>query len=101
MKMFFKNQIISYKIKMSKCKSCPTDYVEKTDKDGNLQQKISKDGYCTVKLVNDDNEVKTFFVHDLVAMSFIGPCPKGHKVHHIDGNKTNNYVKNLKYVKAK
>ena len=37
-------------------------------------------------------------VHRIVAREFFGPCPKGLQVHHIDANKRNNNVENLKYV---
>jgi hypothetical protein len=40
---------------------------------------------------------KTRTVHRLVAAAFIGPCPDGQEVRHLDGNPTNNAVENLKY----
>ena len=41
---------------------------------------------------------KTRKVHQLVMESFVGPCPEGHVVDHIDGNGKNNNVSNLRYV---
>lgn len=37
-------------------------------------------------------------VHQLVAGAFIGPCPAGHVINHIDGCRTNNRIWNLEYV---
>lgn len=36
-------------------------------------------------------------VHQLVALAFLGPCPKGSEVLHADGNPKNNCVDNLRY----
>jgi hypothetical protein len=37
-------------------------------------------------------------VHQLVALAFIGPCPEGYEVNHIDLDKANNRVENLEYL---
>jgi hypothetical protein len=53
--------------------------------------------YCRVSLWL--NGVKTRkLVHVLVATAFIGPCPAGMEVNHIDGNGFNNKVSNLEYL---
>lgn len=56
-------------------------------------------GYLQVRL-KVNNRPKTFFVHRLVAESFI-PNPNGYKyVNHIDEDKTNNSVENLEWCSA-
>jgi len=47
---------------------------------------------------NGSSQNYTYLVHRLVAATFLGKCPKGCEVHHIDSNKLNNDVSNLKYV---
>jgi hypothetical protein len=42
----------------------------------------------------------TYQIHQLVAQMFIGECPKNNYVTHIDGDKSNNKVSNLKYESA-
>ena len=43
---------------------------------------------------------KQFYIHQLVAMAFLGHTPCGHKidVHHKDGNKHNNNLSNLELL---
>jgi len=40
----------------------------------------------------------SFGVHRLVMLAFVGPCPPGHEVDHIDGDRANNWLPNLEYV---
>ena len=41
---------------------------------------------------------KLILVHQLVAAAFLGPCPEGMQINHIDCNKMNNRAENLEYV---
>jgi hypothetical protein len=57
---------------------------------------INLDGYYVVNLCKN-GKIKTFTVHRLVAQAFV-PNPKNKPfVNHIDGDKLNNYYKNLEW----
>jgi hypothetical protein len=62
---------------------------------------LSSNGKCGYMKVNVGIIRKTYKVHVLIAMTFIGERPKGMDVNHIDGNKTNNNIDNLEYISRK
>lgn len=61
-----------------------------------LKGTVNEDGYIRVYL-SADNDHKSFYVHQLVAEAFLGPCPPGQQVRHWDGNPQNNRCDNLLY----
>lgn len=62
-----------------------------------LKKIPDKDKYIMVKL-SKNNKIKTCKVHRLVAEYFIENPNNLPQVNHIDGNKQNNYYKNLEYT---
>lgn len=54
-------------------------------------------GYQLVR-VRINQKQKHFLIHRLVAHFYIGPCPEGCEVDHIDRNRANNDVSNLQYL---
>ena len=67
-----------------------------TSKGKILKQNTDRYGYNYVNLRKDYNQ-KSFIIHNLVTSIFIGEKPKGYEVCHIDSNKKNNSIYNLRY----
>jgi ribosomal protein L37AE/L43A len=53
-------------------------------------------GYRAVSL-SRDGYVRTILVHQLVMGAFIGACPEGEEIRHLDGDPSNNALSNLAY----
>ena len=68
-----------------------------------LKPRIDKDGYLKVSITIKKNRSKTAFVHRLVAENFVyNEYPKLNiVVNHLDGNKQNNFYKNLEWTTVK
>lgn len=54
-------------------------------------------GYPRVCIVETEHGKRTRLVHRLVAVAFLGPCPEGQEVRHLDGNPANTALTNLAY----
>lgn len=54
-------------------------------------------GYPVVNLTTSGSQQRVWFVHRLVALAFLGPCPDGMEVCHNDGDTSNAALSNLRY----
>lgn len=59
-----------------------------------LRPFLMSNGYPHVSL---GGVKKRRYLHNLVIEAFVGPRPKGYHTRHLDGDKTNNALSNLKY----
>lgn len=55
-----------------------------------------RDGYLGVKLVSG-NRNESWLVHRLIMATFVGPCPPGMEVRHLNGVPSDNALFNLRY----
>lgn len=69
------------------------------DTNGYIMKPYIQNGYAHVTL-QINKKPKRFNIHRLVAIAFIPNSENKPYVNHIDGNKTNNCVKNLEWVTA-
>jgi hypothetical protein len=53
-------------------------------------------GHPRVQLTRSRKDRRTYFVHQLVMLAFVGPCPEGEEVRHLDGSRGNTLT-NLRY----
>ena len=65
-------------------------------KNGLLKHSLDKDGYHEVCLSANGHK-KRRSIHKLVAEAFLGPCPPGQLVRHLNDDKDNNAAINLSY----
>lgn len=59
---------------------------------------FNRNGYQCVRLGDGNGNIKTLYIHRLVAAAFIGAIDEGMHINHKDGNKQNNNIDNLEIV---
>jgi hypothetical protein len=62
-----------------------------------LKPQPNKRGYQRVP-ITVNRKARIWFLHRLIALVFIGDCPPGYQVNHIDSDPANNAPSNLEYV---
>lgn len=63
-----------------------------------LLKRIWRDGYPTVNLPTAGGFWAGRKIHQLVMRAFVGPCPRGLQVAHLNGDRTDARLVNLAYV---
>jgi len=79
--------------RVRRMKACKGTYA------GRIMAPCQREGYVLSSL-HKNGKHSTPSIHRLVAAAFLGPCPAGKEINHIDGVKTHNHVENLEYVTA-
>lgn len=83
---------------LGRVKSIRRKIIRSDGKSQTFRERILKtpllNGYAGVTLRGRGNT----YVHKIVAEAFLGDCPEGMEVNHIDGNKENAAANNLEYV---
>lgn len=75
---------------------CGTSYLGKL-----LRTRLDRYGYNVVALTNKDGKACSCTIHKLVALTWLGPRPKGTTVNHKDTDKLNNRWTNLEYITSR
>lgn len=87
---------------ISECGTRVNRYIEAFGRFFEYRQKSCRNDYKRIQIVINGKR-KTFGIHRLVAMAFIG-VPENYRemdVNHKDGNKSNNHYSNLEWVTHK
>jgi hypothetical protein len=67
-----------------------------------MSPQVDKSRYGHVKYhLCKNGKMRGFYAHQLVMLAFVGPCPEGMEVRHLNGVPGDNRVQNLRYGTAK
>ena len=68
---------------------------------GFMKPYLTKKGYKRLNLRDDNGKLNRFYIHRLVALAYIPNPENKPQVDHIDQNKTNNHLSNLRWASIK
>jgi len=60
-----------------------------------------REGYLKIKLFRDDGKRIIWYVSRFIYLAHIGEIPEGFEIDHIDGNRSNNSITNLRILTRK
>lgn len=72
-------------------------FSQKCPKGRILRKQTNSYGYTHYTMMRADGTMFTRTAHRLVLETFVGPKPSGHECRHLDGNRANNNVSNLRW----
>lgn len=75
--------------------------IQKITPNKNIKGSIKQEGYKCTNLLNNDNKKTYILIHRIIAELFIENPNSYSYIRHLDGNKINNYFKNLEYISQK
>lgn len=61
-----------------------------------LKGESNNKGYIRLCLMSKGKTINVY-AHTIVLESFVGPCPPGMQCRHLDGNGSNNHIKNIRW----
>jgi hypothetical protein len=57
----------------------------------------NRQGYLKGSVIDRSGRRHNIFLHRMILEAFVGPCPEGMECLHLDNNKTNNAISNLRW----
>ena len=65
-----------------------------------IKPKVKRDGYLSAFMTDDSGKVRCWTVHKIIMLTFVGERPKGMQILHLDDNRHNCALRNLRYGTA-
>lgn len=62
-----------------------------------LKPSANKSGHLSIVRKNGKTHSRKLWIHHAVLLAFIGPCPMGQECRHLNGDPTDNRLKNLRW----